>query len=202
LNRVLGEPKGKGAPFSKRKLEVFKAAAKLFNDRGFNSATMDDIAAALHVTKPALYYYAKSKDEILFEIGRIALRDAAGLLDRVGVEGTTGAERLKQFFIAWTESICQEFGRCLILAKPELLEPDSQKLNRENRRKVHQQVITLIESGVEDGSIKSCDPHLLSLALFDLFNGITYWYKEDGSLTPREIAGEYWSNFACGFLSD
>jgi AcrR family transcriptional regulator len=202
MSRVLGEPKGKGASFSTRKLEVLKAAAKLFNERGFHSATMDDIAAALNVTKPALYYYAKSKDEILFEIGSIALSNATGVLDTLTTQENPPAESLEQFFIAWTESICQEFGRCLVLVKPELLEPDSRKISKSKRRKIHQQVISLIQAGINDGTIKQCHPELMSMALFDLFNGITYWYKPGGNMTPAEIAKEYWKNFGLGFLNN
>jgi len=196
---ILGEPKGKGASFSKRKLEVFKAAARLFNERGFHNTTMDDIAATLDVTKPALYYYAKSKDELLFEIGRIALSETTDLLSTLSTANKPGAEHLKIFFSAWTESICQEFGRCLVLTKPESLAVDSRRKSKQSRRRVQQQVLNLIQLGIADGSIKPCDDKLLAQALFDLHNGISYWYKPGGDRTPAEIAAEYWSNFALGF---
>jgi len=196
---ILGEPKGKGASFSKRKLEVFKAAARLFNERGFHNTSMDDIAATLDVTKPALYYYAKSKDELLFEIGRIALNDATDLLSNISAADKNGAEHLQTFFAAWTESICREFGRCLVLTKPENLGTDSRRKSKEGRRHVQQQVLNLIRLGITDGSIKPCNDKLLAQALFDLHNGITYWYKPGGDQTPAEIAAEYWNNFALGF---
>lgn len=202
MSRVLGEPKGKGAPFSKRKLEVLKAAAKLFNERGFHSATMDDIAAVLNVTKPALYYYASSKDELLFEVGSMALRETTKVLDSISLQEHSPVESLQRFFISWTESICKEFGRCLVLTKPELLEPASRKTSKLSRRKIHQQVTAIVQSGIDDGSIKECSAELMSLALFDLFNGITYWYKPTGPKTPTEIAEEYWRNFGAGFLND
>ena len=201
MSSLLGVPKGKGAPFSKRKLEVLKAAATLFNDRGFHNTTMDDIAAALHVTKPALYYYAKSKDEILFEIGSIALREATDQLSTIANQASSGAERLEIFFTAWTESICQEFGRCLVLTKPESLEPASRKKNKTSRRNVQQKVVDLILLGIQDASIQKCDANLVALALFDLHNGIAYWYKPDGNLTPTGIAQQYWHKFATGIVA-
>lgn len=196
---ILGEPKGKGASFSKRKLEVFKAAARLFNERGFHNTTMDDIAATLNVTKPALYYYAKSKDELLFEIGRIALSEATDLLSTISASDKNGAEHLRMFFAAWTESICQEFGRCLVLTKPESLGIDSRRKSKESRRRVQQLVLNLIQLGITDGSIKPCNDKLLAQALFDLHNGITYWYTPSGDQTPAEIAADYWHKFALGF---
>ncbi len=52
---------------------VLAAAAQLFNERGFHATSLDDIAGRLHVSKPTLYYYVKSKDDILLECVRHAL---------------------------------------------------------------------------------------------------------------------------------
>ncbi len=201
MSAVLGVPKGKGAPFSKRKLEVLRAAAKLFNEKGFHNTTMDDIAAALKVTKPALYYYAKSKDQILYQVGGIALSNTTETLTSLDQHPGNNAQRLQAFFESWTESVCHEFGRCLVLSKPENLEPDSRELNKKRRREVQQAIIDLIEGGIAEGSIKSCNSALTAQALFDLFNGIAYWYKPSGKLTPNQIAKQYWLNFGLGFLN-
>ncbi|MFP6808743.1 MAG: TetR/AcrR family transcriptional regulator [Pseudomonadales bacterium] len=198
---VLGEPKGKGASYGNRKLEVLRTAATLFNERGFHNTTMDDIAARLKVTKPALYHYAKGKDELLFEIGSIAIDEAMSFFDTPRLVRGSGAEQLEQFFIAWTKSICKPFGRCLVLTKPEILEPASREVSKDSRRRIQRQVVDLIQVGVDDGSINTCDARLIALALFDLFNGIAYWYSDKGELAPEEIAAQFWRSFGIGLLS-
>ena len=52
---------------------VLQTAARLFNERGYHATSLDDIAEQLHVSKPTLYYYVKSKDDILLECVRTAL---------------------------------------------------------------------------------------------------------------------------------
>ena len=52
---------------------VLQTAAQLFNERGFHATSLDDIAERLNVTKPTLYYYVESKDQILLECVRTAL---------------------------------------------------------------------------------------------------------------------------------
>ena len=52
---------------------VVRAAAKAFNRNGYHNTSLDDIAAALEVTKPTLYYYVKSKEQLLFECFRTGL---------------------------------------------------------------------------------------------------------------------------------
>ena len=46
---------------------VVRAAARAFNERGFHNTSLDDIAAALEVTKPTIYYYVPNKEQLLFE---------------------------------------------------------------------------------------------------------------------------------------
>ncbi|MGB5103654.1 MAG: helix-turn-helix domain-containing protein, partial [Steroidobacteraceae bacterium] len=60
---------------------VVRAAAQAFNARGYHNTSLDDIAAALGVSKPTVYYYVENKEQLLFECFRAGLqriRDAFG----------------------------------------------------------------------------------------------------------------------------
>src|SRR6478735_11133643 len=46
---------------------VIHAAARAFNERGYHNTSLDDIASALRVTKPTIYYYVENKEQLLFE---------------------------------------------------------------------------------------------------------------------------------------
>jgi AcrR family transcriptional regulator len=46
---------------------VIRAAVHAFNRKGYHNTSLDDIAAALDVTKPTVYYYVTSKEQLLFE---------------------------------------------------------------------------------------------------------------------------------------
>src|SRR3569833_2634824 len=46
---------------------VIRAAAHAFNRKGYHNTSLDDIAAALDVTKPTVYFYVTSKEQLLFE---------------------------------------------------------------------------------------------------------------------------------------
>jgi AcrR family transcriptional regulator len=51
-----------------RKAEILDASEKLFNTKGFEAATINDILTALNISKGAFYHYFKSKEEVLDEI--------------------------------------------------------------------------------------------------------------------------------------
>src|SRR6202035_4846815 len=46
---------------------VVRAAAREFNRKGYHNTSLDDIAARLEVTKPTVYYYVTSKEQLLFQ---------------------------------------------------------------------------------------------------------------------------------------
>jgi AcrR family transcriptional regulator len=52
-------------PHEQRLLEIVKAAAIVFRERGYDAGTLEDIAQHLDMTRPALYHYVRSKQEIL-----------------------------------------------------------------------------------------------------------------------------------------
>src|ERR1700748_1482449 len=55
--------------------EIYEHATRLFAERGFAGTSLQDIADALGITRPALYYYVKSKDELLAKLAA----DVAGV---------------------------------------------------------------------------------------------------------------------------
>jgi len=51
-----------------RMVEVYVKAAQIFQEKGFDATSMSDLAEALQITKAGLYYYIKSKQDLLFDI--------------------------------------------------------------------------------------------------------------------------------------
>src|SRR5919109_5412708 len=48
--------------------EILRTAARLFQQRGYHATSMNDVAAALKLSKGGLYHHFQSKDEILFNL--------------------------------------------------------------------------------------------------------------------------------------
>src|SRR5438105_12388522 len=48
--------------------EILRTAARLFQEQGYDATSMNDVAAALKLSKGGLYHHFQSKDEILFHI--------------------------------------------------------------------------------------------------------------------------------------
>lgn len=200
---VRPKTKSEASPkYEQRKLEVFRAAARTFNRLGFHIATLDDVAEELGVTKPALYYYARSKDELLFACGQMALDALDVALDKSAQPDLTSLDRLCRFFRLYAEIICEDFGRCLVLTEPRDLAAKSRKANVSGRRALNLAVREIIKDGISDGSIRHCDDRALAIALFDAFNGLGRWFDAKGPSPLAAIVDQYLAIFLNGIAAD
>ncbi len=201
---MAGRPKAKietSEKYRQRQLEVFRAAARTFNKLGFHIATLDDVADELGVTKPALYYYAKSKDELLFACGQMALDALDAALDGSDQPELDGLGRLCRFFRLYGKIICEDFGRCLVLTEARDLAPKTRKGNIAGRRALNISVREIIAGGIADGSIRPCDERAVGIALFDAFNGLARWFDPKGPTPLSAIIEQYLTVFLNGIAA-
>ena len=74
---------------------MIATAARAFNERGYHNTSLDDIATALGVTKPTVYYYVQNKEQLLFECFQAGLVPIREALRRAEAMEGTGRERLR-----------------------------------------------------------------------------------------------------------
>jgi AcrR family transcriptional regulator len=182
--------------YEQRRLEVLRAAAKTFNIRGFHVATLDHVAAELGITKPAIYYYAKSKDELVSACAQMAMETLEPAL--AATFGLDPAERLRRFFAFYAETICGDFGRCLVLTEPRDLSPASRKPNIAARRALNRSIREIIREGVSEGAFRPCDDLALANAMFDAVNGLAKWFNPKGPTPLRKMVEQYLDIFLHG----
>src|ERR1700677_5399114 len=95
---------------------VLRTAAHLFLEHGYQKSSMSMLAAQLKITKPALYYYFRNKEEILVECYRAGITLIETLLDKALVSRGTGLDKVKAYIEAYAKSVLlYDFGRCVAM---------------------------------------------------------------------------------------
>lgn len=189
--------RGKRGNFENRKDEILRVAARVFSELGFRQATLEDVADALHVTRPALYHYARSKDELVemcHQIAREELKQAVA----AALRHQSGREQLVAFFRRYAEIICDDFGRCFALVRPSEYSVDQRERSRLAQRNLDKAVRDMVRKGEKDGSLRPVEPLDVSRALFAAFNGIPVWYKAGAGRSPSQIAEDFLLLFLSG----
>lgn len=167
---------------------VLRMAVRLFNQKGFHATSLDEVAERLHVTKPTLYYYVKNKDEILFESVRIGLEAVRLGIAEATASGGSALERLRMCMNAYLRVVTDDFGRCVIRVGEDPLPPASRRKLRKLKAEIDHEFRQLIEEGVAEGSLAPIDPKLAAFMIAGAISWIGRWYREDGELTPEQIA--------------
>ncbi len=179
---------------------VIRAAARAFNQKGYHNTSLDDIAAALEVTKPTVYYYVSNKEQLLFECFlagveqiRTAFRDVKNL-------DLSARERLNAVLRHYAQAVASEFGWCMVRTEDLDLSPTMSNHIKALKSEIDHGIRRLIRDGVQDGSIHPCDPKMTAFALAGALNWIAHWFRENQSMTGAQIADAFVAIFENGLL--
>jgi AcrR family transcriptional regulator len=168
---------------------ILRTAAQLFLEHGYQKTSMSLLSTRLKITKPALYYYFRNKEEILVECYRAGITEIEGYLHRSSPEAVTGLARLRLYVHGYATAVLTHyFGRCVAMIDDSALSAETRRGVRELKRQIDASIRRLVETGMNDGSISTCDPKMVSFAIAGAINWAGTWYKPAGDLPPEKIA--------------
>jgi AcrR family transcriptional regulator len=177
---------------------VLYAAVKSFNECGFHSTSLDDVAASLNVTKPTVYYYFANKEEILFECVKLGLESIREAANVVEARGGSGLERLKALMRDYAIIMTRDFGMCVIRTADHELSPDARAKFRGLKREIDDTVRRVVEDGILDCSIRAADPRLTTFTITGALNWIARWFNPKGAMSREHIANEVVATLVAG----
>lgn len=180
--RNAGKPAG--ATTARRELvenEIYEHAIRLFAERGFAGTSLQDIADALGVTRPALYYYVKSKDELLAKLAAdVAGGSAVQITELAGRPDLDAAGKLREIvrLTALRQATQPERFRLLIRSEAELPAELSDAYDT-SRRAVLRTVTGVIEEGARAGRFRPVDARIAALGVIGMWNWVAWWFRPD-----------------------
>jgi AcrR family transcriptional regulator len=183
--------------------EILRTAARLFQQQGYDATSMNDVAAALKLSKGGLYHHFQSKDEILFDIMSHAMDITEERVINV-VRRIDGAEeRLRTLIRLHIQVVLSPEDREITVMLHE-----NHPLPPALRRKINgrkKDYLVFVENLIADvqrkrNSPSSVTPRAAAFALAGMINWIYQWYKPDGPLTGEAIVRQYTDIFFRGAL--
>ncbi len=193
----------KGLEKSVRKQKIIDTAIRVFHEKGFRTATLDDVASELGLTKAALYHYVVSKEELLSTIYIQALKSFSLNADDIGVKELSPAEKLR--LLIRNHIIHIIIGNlpmfAVFFSEENQLPPDDFQKIREEKRKYTRVVQAIIEDGIRQGQFRPIDSKLQTYAIIGMCNWLYKWYKPENSpYTPDEIADHFIALLENGYI--
>ncbi len=159
--------------------EIYEHAIRLFAERGFAGTSLQDIADALGITRPALYYYVKSKDELLARLAAdVAGGSAAQIAELAARPDLDAAGKLREIarLTVGRQATQPERFRLLIRSEAELPAELSDAYDA-SRRAVLKTVTGVIEEGIRAGRFRPVDARVAALAVMGMCNWVAWWFR-------------------------
>jgi AcrR family transcriptional regulator len=185
----------------RRREELLAVACRIFAEKGFDGASLQDIADEFGVLKGSLFHYIQSKDELLYEIIEGVYTGAQVAVWSNAMQHGPAVERLRRVIVAYVEYISRHLDEVTVWLHDfkALPEPQRESIRRYEERD-RRQLLELIEQAQREGGIRpDVDPGLASLALLGSMNWAHRWFRPRG-LSAREI-GESFADLFIGGLA-
>ena len=185
--RKIGRPSKKHrAPYDIE--TVTNAAVRVFNRRGYEAASMEDVARETGITKSSLYYHVSGKEELLARALERGFKWLLGVLDEPGAKSGTPLERLRHI-VYRSVIITLEFVQEVELLQRVKGNTPTERDAMARRRRFDREVAALVEEAAAARQIRpDADAALLARLIFGMGNSITQWYRREGRLGPEQIA--------------
>lgn len=181
--------RGRKPRFNDRRMEVLRTAARIFGEQGYRQATLEDIAGALNMTRPALYHYAESKEQLLQACADIAMESLGVALKDAG-EQATGLEQIRVYFCEHLLFGCGDFGHAFLLMDEREMSEARRSDHADWLRWRNRRVEAMLRRGMDDGSLAQADPVTLRRLLFASFNAAARWVRSTTEPAIRKAADD------------
>ncbi|GAA1863950.1 TetR/AcrR family transcriptional regulator [Pseudonocardia ailaonensis] len=183
---------GERKPREERWAELIEVATQIFYEKGYDGASLQDIADRLGMLKGSLYYYIQSKEDLLFDVISTVHKDGLAVVRaRSEIEGDP-LQRLENVIRGHVEHTC----RHLVPTAVFLHELSSLPIDRREEilgsEHAYQGVFRdLVHEGQAAGQVRpDLDPRLAALSILGSTNWVYRWFRPGGEFSPEQIGGE------------
>jgi AcrR family transcriptional regulator len=178
-----------------------RTASHLFNRRGIDGTSLDQLTQELGATKGAFYQYFRDKQTLVVECHKRAQRLFVGIADAAERLGRTGAERGLIGLHLLTQAYASDLSPLAPLTGLEALPAKARGPILKRAQELQQRYERYSREGVKDGSYRPFELRTLSTTAAGVFAWIPRWRRDDDPRAPRAIADEMVALFARGLRS-
>ncbi|HTA49207.1 MAG TPA: TetR/AcrR family transcriptional regulator [Verrucomicrobiae bacterium] len=176
--------------------EILRTAARLFQQRGYDATSMNDVAAALKLSKGGLYHHFQSKDEILYEIMNHAMEITQERVLNPVRSIADPEERLRALIRLHIEVVLSPRDReiTVMLHENHPLPPALRKrINIRKKDYIHflESLMTEVQEKARNQTRGKVSPRAAAFALLGMINWIYQWYKPEGELQAQNLIPQF-----------
>ena len=174
-----------------RRREIMLAMAEVIIDKGYASATLEDVATHMGTSRAVIYYQFRSKEDLYAEIVVEAVSRATERLEAILARNLPSEQALFAAISDLVEVGMEPLNRStLVTGRPRTLAPESRARIKAVDRAYERLLTEILRSGIADGVFTDRDPRFLRYTIMFAVNGNFIWRRPDGPLKADYILRE------------
>lgn len=183
----------------RRRNRVYKVATKTLYQKGYDRTSIRDIAKATDMTTAGLYYYFKSKEELLFQILKGHMDDMINGIEKIPADSLKPLELIKAYIAYQIGTYCTDKYRTkLILNDDDCLTGDWYHLIKDKQRQYLEFWRTALDRYLQQENLDNKDVAIDAHCLVGMCAWIYRWYDPKGEVDPETLAFKIFETFIFG----
>lgn len=177
--------------------EIVEAAGAIFYKKGYEGTSLQDIASAVGLLKGSVYYYIRTKEDILFEIVSRALdKMDITIEESADAAAMPAPDRLRAFMNKWMGLTAQAREWNLVAEREfNRLSTTNLQVIIQRRDRLNSFVKGVIQSGIDEGAFDpDVDVPVAAVAVFELMRSTHQWHRKGGRLSWHDL-GDWYATF-------
>lgn len=174
-----------------RASEVFRTAAQIILEKGYDATSVSDIARALGITKAGLYHYIHGKTQLLFEIMQYGLDELDREVAQPAKKIEDAEERLRFMIERHARIVTRGHGAVTILVdETRALTPQQNRVITRRKRAYLDFLRGTLGDLRTDGRLRHINITVAAFGILGTINWLSRWYQPGGALDENEIASQ------------
>jgi AcrR family transcriptional regulator len=179
---------GKG----KRASHVYRVAAQIMCQKGYEATSMNDIAEAAGLTKAGIYHYIRGKEELLFEIMTYAMDNLDQRIIAPAQQIADAEERLRKIVECHTRSLLEGVGAItIVLDEMPALTASHRRIVKARKRAYFDFIRQTLQQLQVEGKLRDVNLTTAAFSLLGMILWISRWYRRDGKLSAEQVLKDY-----------
>ncbi|MBB6448548.1 AcrR family transcriptional regulator [Geomicrobium halophilum] len=175
---------------SKKKADILRSTLNILSKKGYHGTTVEEVAAELMLTKGSVYYYFKSKEELIYQCNRLVLEESIEKVKATSNEHESASAKLWKAMQSHIEYAIQEKTLFMMMFQPETTFSGERLAEIVDLRDCYESYFdTFLKDGITEGDFVSLDQKISRMIILGSMNWVVEWFTHRGEKSSSEVAG-------------